>query len=210
MPTKENIELLRRYAELRDELNKFVYLRANEHGDRYIEYAFIPGAPHDNTCLSWFNKIQVHAILRNGHNIKDWKVSKLDEIYYLSKFDCGNSENTGEHHCSPGHPCKKCLPIQAKNWTYEEPVKCACWYLRRVNYTNIANSSEIKTEAKVRKELLEESKQEQYNKRNEHSVLKQDSKLNILKYILTFILKYSLAFILGFILSTILFLTLGA
>ena len=67
-----------------------------------------------------------------------------------------------------------------------------------MNYTNIANSSEIKTEAKVRKELLEESKQEQYNKHNEHPVLKQDSKLNILKYTLTFTL--------GFILSTILFL----
>ena len=94
MPTKENIELLRRYAELRGELNKFVYLRANEHGDRYIEYAFIPGAPHDNTCLSWYNKMQVHALLRNGHNIKDWKViAKWIGINKISNISKSNPIN---------------------------------------------------------------------------------------------------------------------
>ena len=34
-----------------------------------------------------------------------------------------------DHICRVGHPAKKCRKVQCKNWTYEEPVKCACWKL---------------------------------------------------------------------------------
>jgi len=48
---QENITLLKAWATATDNLDRFVYLREDENG-RYIEYAFIEGAPHDNRCLS--------------------------------------------------------------------------------------------------------------------------------------------------------------
>ena len=107
---QENITLLKAWATATDNLEIFVYLREDENG-RYIEYAFIEGAPHDNRCLSWYDKLQPNALRRNGHDISKWPLHKVDEtgqkpgnemdkprayqsrgawilLYYIALFEC--------------------------------------------------------------------------------------------------------------------------
>ena len=72
--------------------------------------------------------------------------SKVGKLFTLGSFTCGCEENQKErlkhakkfwddfypdvpfvpedHICKVGCPSKKC---DLKDWTYEEPVKCACW-----------------------------------------------------------------------------------
>lgn len=132
--TQDEYMKLRAYAIATGKVDKFVVLKEDENG-RYIEYAFQEGAPHDNRCLSWYDKLQPEALKRNGHDIDEWMkryVRKTDTIYELHTMNCGNQNETGDEHCSPGHPRKKCLDCQCKYWTYDEPVKCACWMLSPV------------------------------------------------------------------------------
>lgn len=124
------------YATVTDRLDKYVFLREDENG-RYIEYAFIDGAPHDNRCLSWYDKLQPKALERNHHKQSEWKLREVGKLYELSEFSCGHQNDEGDGHCSAGHPCKKCVEDFAKHWTYDEPVKCACWYLRELGPANL-------------------------------------------------------------------------
>lgn len=134
--TKEDILKLRAWAELYDVLDEFVILKEDENC-RYIEYIFKEGRPHDNRCLSWYDKIQPDALIRNGHDIKKWESEKLHnvgEIYRLHQMSCGHENNTDESHCSPGHPCVKCVKEGwTHDWTYSEPVKCACWLCNTIH-----------------------------------------------------------------------------
>ena len=81
--------------------------------------------------------------------------NKVDGLFRLSSFSCGyeeyeesslkeSEERWKEYHenepfiaenhiCKVGHPAPKCRECQCKNWTYKEPVKCACWCLRKVD-----------------------------------------------------------------------------
>ena len=129
--TEEEIKTLKLYATITHTLDKYVWLREDEQG-RCIEYAFIDGAPHDNRCLSWYDKLQPNAIRRNHHNVEDWILKPINEIYELNMFNCGCQNREGDEHCSPGHPSKIC-ENHCKHWTYEEPVKCACWFLEKVH-----------------------------------------------------------------------------
>jgi len=143
---KEEIKLIELYARLTNTLDRFVYLREDEKG-RYIEYAFIDGAPHDNRCLSWYDKLQPKALKRNDHNIDDWKklcLHEVDEIYELGLFSCGKQNEEGEAKCDAGHPCEKCRDLHASDWTYEEPVKCACWTCYKINIENVRNEKQMK------------------------------------------------------------------
>jgi len=80
--------------------------------------------------------------------------AKVGKLFRLSSFTCGweeypedamadckksweeyHSEEDGpfvpeNHICRVGCPAKNCRQIQCKHWTYDEPVKCACWYLK--------------------------------------------------------------------------------
>lgn len=163
--TKEDIEKIRFAAKLNGELDQYVYLREDADG-KYIEYAFIEGAPHDNRCLSWYDSYQEKAYIRNkwteGLSDEDVKLrlaaikKKRDDrvggLFRLSSFTCGYEENQerkleeakksweeyhkGEpfvpedHICKVGKPANKCRGLYcSKHWTYDEPVKCACWFL---------------------------------------------------------------------------------
>jgi hypothetical protein len=65
-------------------------------------------------------------------------VHEVGKIYQLGLFSCGFQNKTGEEHCSAGHPKPKCLSEgYAHDWTYDEPVKCACWYLTSTNVKTI-------------------------------------------------------------------------
>ena len=135
--TQEQYMQLRAYAIATNNVDRFVILKEDEEG-RYIEYAFQGGAPHDNRCLSWYDSLQPNALERNDHNQKEWIKKSLHEvgkIYELGMFSCGNQNKEGDEHCSPGHPCAKCKDGWAADWSYNEPVKCACWYLIPVGNT---------------------------------------------------------------------------
>jgi len=76
--------------------------------------------------------------------------NRVGLIFELSSFTCGYEENEEEalkeskkawdkfypndefipedHICKVGCPSKSCTWCK-KTWTYEEPVKCACWFL---------------------------------------------------------------------------------
>ena len=104
--TQEDIEKIRFAAQLHGELDKYVYLREDSEG-KYIEYAFIEGAPHDNRCLSWYDSYQEEAYIRNhwtrGLSWKEEReyLSKLKKkrddrvggLFRLSSFTCGYEEN---------------------------------------------------------------------------------------------------------------------
>ena len=145
---KKTFELLKKIFTITDDLDKYVILCEDEQG-RYIKYAFKDGEPHDNRCLSWYDKLQPEALKRNGHDVDEWKktLHKVGEIYRLHMMCCGNENLKGIGHCSPGHPKKGC----SKCWTYEEPVKCACWLLEEVDF--YSTSFKLKMTFKQIKEL---------------------------------------------------------
>ena len=86
--------------------------------------------------------------------IRQAREERVGKVFRLSSFSCGHEEHPEKsnahdkeswekyhpneeyilenHVCRPGYPSKNCLlnGICSKYWTYENPVKCACWYLR--------------------------------------------------------------------------------
>ena len=128
---KKDYERLKAYATVSGMLEDYVVLKEDEQG-RYIEYAFKEGAPHDNRCLSWYDKLQPEALKRNGHDVDEWakRLKKVGEVYRLHHMSCGHEYVEGEGHCSAGHPNTRCITEGcSRYWTYDEPVKCACWLL---------------------------------------------------------------------------------
>lgn len=161
-----NIEKIKTYALVTNQLDKFVVLKKNNKG-YYIEYAFMEGAPHDNRCLDWYHSFQLEAYERNGwfkvlspeekqrriEIIKADRDSKVGKMFKLSHFTCGWENATEENiklkwkknypeenfdieyfKCKVGSPSKNCLKDWAENWTYEQPCKCACWCLKKVDF----------------------------------------------------------------------------
>lgn len=129
-------EFLIKLLEIKGILDQYVILKEDEKG-RYIEYAFKEGAPKDNRCLSWYDKPHPNARVRNGYK-SNYPVREINKIYTLGLFSCGDQDKEGDEHCSAGHPKKRCLLEGcAKHWTYEEPIKCACWFLHESGVTCI-------------------------------------------------------------------------
>lgn len=76
---------------------------------------------------------------------------KVGQLFMLTSYTCGFEEHLEsrleeskkswenyhpdepfipeDHICKVGNPAKKCKNTHCKYWTYEEPVKCACWVL---------------------------------------------------------------------------------
>lgn len=167
--TENELEILRTYAIVSHQEDKYVWLREDEKGT-YIEYAFKEGAPHDNRCLSWYNSYQPNAIRRNTKASGDTDADmeevirirmerihndRVGRLFRLQAMSCGWEEDpvgameraeeswnecyegspfVGEEHvCRVGCPAKRCVMNgMCRHWTYEEPVKCACWDLSEV------------------------------------------------------------------------------
>ena len=86
--------------------------------------------------------------------IREDRDKKIGKVFRLSSFSCGYEEAQEEsldrsreswekyhpdeefipedHICRPGCPSKNCLLKGncSSHWSYENPVKCACWFLR--------------------------------------------------------------------------------
>ena len=129
-------EVIKQILDITGVLDKYVILREDENG-RYIEYAFKEGAPKDNRCLSWYDKPHPIARVRNGYKA-NFPIHETNKVYTLGLFSCGHENKEGDEHCSAGHPKKKCIEEgYATKWTYEEPVKCACWFLTKTDIQTI-------------------------------------------------------------------------
>ena len=113
--------------------------------------------------------------------IKNKRDKRVNEIFELASFTCGHEENLEkcleenkegwekyhpeepfiqeEHICQVGKPAPKCVKNGiCSKWTYEEPVKCACWYLDKVTlpkYVRIPIEIAIKLESEIKKEMEE-------------------------------------------------------
>ena len=86
--------------------------------------------------------------------IREEREKKIGKVFRLTSFSCGFEEDEKnqlakskeswekyhpdepfvpeDHVCRPGCPAKACPWVRDRvfPWTYENPVKCACWYLK--------------------------------------------------------------------------------
>lgn len=113
--------------------------------------------------------------------IKRKRDKRVNKLFELSSFTCGHEENMEkcleenkknwekyypgepfiqeEHKCQVGKPAPKCIKKGiCSNWTYEEPVKCACWFLQEViipKYVSIPIEIVMKLESEIKKAMEE-------------------------------------------------------
>lgn len=143
--TEQEIKTLKLYATLTDTLDKYVILKEDEQG-RYIEYAFVEGAPHDNRCLSWYVKPHPNYFAKRPEKVQG-RLADVGEVYELKEFACGCQDKEGDERCTAGHPQTGCDFMRAMKdgWSYDEPRKCACWNLKSVKMEQIKNSIVMQT-----------------------------------------------------------------
>lgn len=113
--------------------------------DSYQEDAYIRN--------NWVEGLSEADARKRLDAIRRDRESKIGKVFRLSSCSCGHEESPEQssirnkaswekyhpneeyipedHVCSPGHPAKRCLLHggSLKHWTYESPVKCACWSL---------------------------------------------------------------------------------
>ena len=80
---------------------------------------------------------------RHPNTVIKCKESNTNVIYRLWEFNCGLQDKEGDEKCIAGCPSKKCMGSIAKDWTYEEPIKCACWNLEKCNFNFNIPSKDI-------------------------------------------------------------------
>lgn len=139
--------------------------------DSYQEKAYIRNG--------WVDNLSEEEKRKHLDNIKKQRDEHVGQIFKLSSFTCGFEEYPEEslnesmrrwkefysdepfvpenHICKVGCPAPKCLKSHAKNWTYEEPVKCGCWYLREIDMPTHV-SIPFNTAIKLFEQILEENK----------------------------------------------------
>lgn len=111
--------------------------------DSYQEKAYIRNG--------WVNGLSEEEKKAYLNKIKKKIDDKVGGLFILRPLTCGFEEKLEEklkeseelwakyypdepfipedHICKVGKPSLRCRNCQCKNWTYEEPVKCACWCL---------------------------------------------------------------------------------
>ena len=99
---------------------KYVYLRKNDKGRYYIEYAFLYKEVPHKYCLSWYTQGHPNP---DEYSEDTWERKPTDVIYKLSEFTCSD-------HCKVGTPKENCM-YEGMNWTEEYPINCACWDLKK-------------------------------------------------------------------------------
>ena len=115
--------------------------------------------------------------------VEMWKKrieNKIDNLFTLSSFTCGyeeypeyslkeseeswnkhidlhdNEPFIKEHHiCKVGCPAPICIKNKTcSHWTYEEPVKCACWQLSEINGLPKSVSISMEDAMRLKNELI--------------------------------------------------------
>jgi hypothetical protein len=114
--------------------------------DSYQEEAYINNG--------WVSGLTEEAARKRLDNIRLAREKRIGMVFRLSSFSCGHEEDPegsnarqkeywekyhpGEeyvpedHVCRPGCPAKACQWVKNRihPWSYESPVKCACWVLK--------------------------------------------------------------------------------
>lgn len=112
--------------------------------DSYQENAYIRNG--------WVKDLTNEDDIRYLERIKSNREGRVGKLFRLTSFTCGHEEYPEssledcekswkeihedspfipeDHICRVGCPAKRCRKTQCKGWTYEEPVKCACWSLK--------------------------------------------------------------------------------
>ena len=110
--------------------------------DSYQEEAYIRNG--------WVKGMSEEAARQHLDAIRSDREQRIGKVFRLSSFSCSYEEDEEgslnerraswekyhgdepfipqNHICKPGCPAKECA--WAKDWNYESPKKCACWYLR--------------------------------------------------------------------------------
>lgn len=122
--------------------------------DSYQENAYIRN--------NWFKGQSEETAQKSKETILNARLNKIGKIFELSSFTCGWEEHPDlisekkesswiihhkndpyikeDHICQVGRPSKQCIHSHCPHWTYDEPVKCACWHLStELNVDEIQN-----------------------------------------------------------------------
>ena len=132
---------------------EYAFKEGAPHDNRCLSWydSYQPEAYRQNGWFKYHSEERTKKLL---DMIREEREKKIGKVFRLSSFTCGYEENPEEsnrrnkeswekyhpneeyipenHVCRPGCPSKNCL-LQgncSKHWTYENPVKCACWYLK--------------------------------------------------------------------------------
>ena len=132
---------------------EYAFKEGAPHDNRCLSWydSYQPEAYRQN---GWLNDLTEDETQKRLDQIRQAREEKVGKVFRLSSFTCGYEENPEEsnrhnkeswekyhpneeyipenHVCRPGRPSKNCLlnGICSKYWTYENPMKCACWYLK--------------------------------------------------------------------------------
>lgn len=132
---------------------EYAFKEGAPHDNRCLSWydSYQPEAYHQN---GWLNDLPEDETQKRLDQIRQAREEKVGKVFRLSSFTCGYEEDEKnrlidsekiwnefhkdepfipeDHICKVGCPAKKCLLNGncSKYWTYENPVKCACWYLK--------------------------------------------------------------------------------
>lgn len=155
---------LDKYVYLREDADgkyiEYAFIEGTPHDNRclswydsYQEEAYIRN--------KWVEGLSDEDKKKRLDSIKKNRDSRVGQLFRLSSFTCGYEENQEhnlenakksweEYHkgetfvaedliCKVGNPANRCRDTYCKYWTYKEPVKCACWYLRDADVPKYVN-----------------------------------------------------------------------
>lgn len=131
---------------------EYAFTDGAPHDNRCLDW-YHSYQPEAYTKNKWFEGLTKEAREKRLADIKADREKKVGKIYRLYSFTCGGEENPEEqveraqkayieyhaddpdygpfvpedHICKVGCPAKACT--WNSNWSYENPVKCACWHL---------------------------------------------------------------------------------
>ena len=127
---------------------EYAFKEGAPHDNRCLSWydSYQPEAYHKNGWFKYHSEEQTKKLL---DMIREEREKKIGKVFRLSSFTCGYEEDEKnqliksekswnefhkdepfipeDHICKVGCPAKACSWI--KDWTQENPVKCACWYL---------------------------------------------------------------------------------
>ena len=132
---------------------EYAFKEGAPHNNRCLSWydSYQPEAYRQN---GWLNDLTEDETQKRLDQIRQAREEKVGKVFRLSSFTCGYEEDEKnrlidsekiwnefhkdepfipeDHICKVGCPAKKCLLNGncSKYWTYENPVKCACWFLR--------------------------------------------------------------------------------
>ena len=137
---------------------EYAFKEGAPHDNRCLSWydSYQPEAYHRN---GWFRTndgvdLPEDETQKRLDQIRQAREEKVGKVFRLSSFTCGYEEDEKnrlidsekiwnefhkdepfipeDHICKVGCPAKKCLLNGncSKYWTYDNPVKCACWYLK--------------------------------------------------------------------------------